>query len=562
MQSIVVPASVGSIGYEAFINCYSLESVEIKGEKVTDIQKKTFYGDRSLKTVILPTSVKSIAEYAFDGCTALESVEGTDNVTSMKYFAFRNCKSLKTANFPKLKVFNTSVFYGCSMLTTVDMSSAVNIYSAAFGSCSSLSSITIPSTVTAISGDAFDGCYMTADNIHNLSKCDLKITVADVEQEDGLVIKDNKVVLCRRWATSVKMPDTVTRIESFAISECPKLTSIIFSNSLTRISMNEITDCESLQSVDIPASVPSIDNAFRNCPALKDVTLHEGLQTIISSFNTCTMMEELTIPSTVTRISSAFKGFKNLKKLVLLSKGSLPEVDYSFNDKNYSGATLWVDESLTETCRTTTPWSTFGTIKELPSHRSFTITAAGMASSCADRDITLAGRENIKAYIASGFNPATGKVLLTRVWDIPAGTGFILRAAEGTYEVPTTNTSYVYANLLVGTQAETEVPETDGTYNNYILGNGDNGVGFYPSAGGKIQANKSYLHIPATAAVSLKCVRLSFDDEDGSTTGFISVRTLTDRMYGKSPVYNLAGQRKQGLSKGMNIVGGKKIWMK
>lgn len=139
MQSIVVPASVGSIGYEAFINCYSLESVEIKGEKVTDIQKKTFYGDRSLKTVILPTSVKSIAEYAFDGCTALESVEGTDNVTSMKYFAFRNCKSLKTANFPKLKVFNTSVFYGCSMLTTVDMSSAVNIYSAAFGSCSSLS---------------------------------------------------------------------------------------------------------------------------------------------------------------------------------------------------------------------------------------------------------------------------------------------------------------------------------------------------------------------------------------------------------------------------------------
>ena len=217
-------------------------------------------------------------------------------------------------------------------------------------------------------------------------------------------------------------------------------------------------------------------------------------------------------------------------------------------------------------CRTTAPWSSFGSIKKLSANwKSFTLTAKGMDMCCSDEDLdfSIVG-DAVKAYIASGFDPATGKVQLTRVWEIPAGTGFILRGDEGTYDLTVASTGYVYSNLLVGTLTDTEVPETDGSYTNYVLGNGDNGQGFYRSQGETIQAGKAYLHIPTPAAASLKCIRFSFDDEEnGGTTGFIPVKTLTSgSAAADAPVYNLNGQRKPGLSKGMNIVGGQKIWVK
>lgn len=529
---------------------------------VTSIPSKAFQNDRSLQIVSLPNTVTNIEQYAFNGCTALEKVENTDNVEKMGIGAFSGCKALKVASFPKLKAFNTNVFSGCSELTTVDMSSATGIASGAFGYCYSLSSITIPSTVTSINSSAFTNCYMTADNIKNSSSRNPNITIADVEQADGLVIKDTVAVMCRRWATAVNIPNTVNKIDAFAFYDCSKLVSVSLPNTLSRISMNTFGNCESLQSIDIPESVTSIDYAFRNCPALKTVTFHEGLESIANSFNTCGAIENLTIPSTVNSISSCFKELVSLKSVTLMSK-NLPTVsDKSFYGGNAANATLWVDENLVESCETTDPWSMFGDIKELPSHRNFTITAAGMATSCSDRDLDFSGRDDVKAYIASGFNPTTGKVLMTRVWEIPAGTGFIIRGNEGSYELPTTTTGYVYANLLVGTLADTEVPKTDGTYDNYILGNGDNGVGFYLSEGGNMKANKAYLHIPTSVAASKKSIKLSFEDEGDTTTGFISVKDLAAGKQGNTVIYNLVGQRIQGVSKGINIVNGKKVLVK
>ena len=322
--------------------------------------------------------------------------------------------------------------------------------------------------------------------------------------------------------------------------------------------------CKSLKSIDIPESVTSIYNSFQSCPALENVTLHEGLTKISDSFNFNGSIKELTIPSTVREINGSF-GYKDSLKTVILKGKTLPKTDNSFSDVEFSNATLWVDEDLLETCRTTAPWSFFGTIAKMPADwKSFTVTAAGMATCCSDKDLDLSDINDVKAYVASGFNPSTGKVLLSRAWKIPAGTGFILRGDASTYKLPSNTTDYVYANLLVGTQTDTEVPETDGSYTNYVLGNGNNGVGFYRSQGGTMKAGKAYLHVPTATAASLKCIRFSFDDEEGgSTTGFIPVKILTSgSAAADAPVYNLSGQRKLGLSKGMNIRGGQKIWVK
>ena len=56
---------------------------------------------------------------------------------------------------------------------------------------------------------------------------------------------------------------------------------------------------------------------------------------------------------------------------------------------------------------------------------------------------------------------------------------------------------------------------------------------------------------------------ISFGDEDGITTGFVSVKDLYNGSADKTDaIYNINGQRRSSLTRGLNIVNGKKIIVK
>ncbi|MDO5771175.1 MAG: leucine-rich repeat domain-containing protein [Bacteroidales bacterium] len=82
--------SVTSIGYNAFYNCSSLESVEIPNS-VTEIGYEAFRGCSGLTSVSIGNSVTSISERAFWGCSGLTSVEIPNSVTSIGHSAFSGC---------------------------------------------------------------------------------------------------------------------------------------------------------------------------------------------------------------------------------------------------------------------------------------------------------------------------------------------------------------------------------------------------------------------------------------------------------------------------------------
>lgn len=239
---------------------------------------------------------------------------------------------------------------------------------------------------------------------------------------------------------------------------------------------------------------------------------------------------------------------------------TLPTCGTNVFPEDMSDATLYCRSALIEACRNTTPWSGFKDILQMSTTATIDITDAGFATGCYYDDLDFTGIEGLKAYLVSGFNPETGKVLLTRVKEIPAGTGFIVKGVEGTYTIPAAKTRYMYANLLVGALTETSLAATDGSSSNYVLGNEETtGIGFYlPSNGYVLAANKAYLRIPTSLSEAKRVIGLSFDDED-DTTGFIPVSKLTEATNGNSAIYNLNGQRKQSLTKGLNIVNGKKI---
>ena len=64
LDEIILPASVKTIGYDAFCACYSLQKVQFN-DGISEIGAYAFYNCDNLNEIILPASVKTIGDNAF-----------------------------------------------------------------------------------------------------------------------------------------------------------------------------------------------------------------------------------------------------------------------------------------------------------------------------------------------------------------------------------------------------------------------------------------------------------------------------------------------------------------
>ena len=177
------------------------------------------------------------------------------------------------------------------------------------------------------------------------------------------------------------------------------------------------------------------------------------------------------------------------------------------------------------------------------------------------QDVNFTGIDAVKAYIATGYSKSTGKVLLTRVYDVPAGTGLILFGTEGeTTKVPYSEGASYYTNLLKAVTTAKTVPTTEGEYTNFLLGEKSGVVGFYISSGeGEVPAGKSYLQLPTSfigSGAKYGVVEWMFEDE---------VTAIDDIIWfsGKAKngnIYDINGRKMNGTPKqGAYIIDGVKV---
>ena len=131
---------------------------------------------------------------------------------------------------------------------------------------------------------------------------------------------------------------------------------------------------------------------------------------------------------------------------------------------------------------------------------SIAIGKSGKASYCGDQSLDFGYSDEVKAYIATGFDKDEGTIWLTRVKDVPAGVPVLIKGdANKTYDVPMTDSqnSY-YKNMFVGNTSgdKIQIQETDGDLVNYYL----SGDGTFKSVNktANIGTNKCYLQLPGT----------------------------------------------------------------
>ena len=96
LTTIKIPYSVTSIEENAFYECASLAKAIVPCS-VTVIKNKAFKRCKSLKSFLIPSSVTKIRESSFAYC-GLEEMTIHESATTIGYFAFQGCLSLKKSN--------------------------------------------------------------------------------------------------------------------------------------------------------------------------------------------------------------------------------------------------------------------------------------------------------------------------------------------------------------------------------------------------------------------------------------------------------------------------------
>lgn len=191
-------------------------------------------------------------------------------------------------------------------------------------------------------------------------------------------------------------------------------------------------------------------------------------------------------------------------------------------------------------------------IKKLPTTIEVNMSDAGWATLYTPYALDFTTQPGITAYTAA---VADGKVTLTKVDNVPANTGVVLKGdGPSYYQINVAASSETAKGDLIGNaSAATAYNAIDG-YTLYMLKKVGEKAQFVPVTSGSIAAGKAYLKIAAATARNLD---VTFADEaTGISAALMNKETMNNE------VYNLKGQRVAAPMKGLYIVNGKKMVIK
>ena len=242
-----------------------------------------------------------------------------DGVKEISEYAFDYCNGLTKVAIPdSLTVFDNNVFSRCKGLTDITVNDTntklSDVYGVLFNKyktslliypCGKTEdSYIIPESVTKIESWAFLRCT-------NL----MRITIPDSVTKIGMGAFNGCASL-----TDITIPDSVIEIAGHTFCGCTRLTSITIPDSVTKIGMGAFYGCTGLTDITIPDGVTVIgDGAFNGCTGLTDITIPDGVTVIgDGAFNGCTGLTDITIPDGVTVIGdNAFAGCTGLTDITI-----------------------------------------------------------------------------------------------------------------------------------------------------------------------------------------------------------------------------------------------------
>lgn len=323
---VTVKDGTTTICNNAFEYCSGLRKVSLP-DTLTDIGNYAFNECGSLSEINFPSSIKKIGDLAFSG-TSLRTIELNEGLEFCGLSAFKNSR-LISVNIPSsVKELGNSIFSGCSSLTDITVTEGNEYYTSEDGvlytkdktvltKCpeNKQGDFTVPNTVTEMSINSVETINLEKINIPsslkndsiNIKACpNLKEINVDSENEkfsslNGILYNKNQAELVRipqNYEGSISVAPSVEtilsnaglgckgieslnsllnvkKIGNNAFADCETLSSVVFSDSLVEVGENAFSNT-ALTSVNLPASVVSVSNAFSNCANLTSITVNDA----------------------------------------------------------------------------------------------------------------------------------------------------------------------------------------------------------------------------------------------------------------------------------------------
>lgn len=381
VRTFSVPASIVSIGNQAFSQCRGLKTVEFAADGVLNhIGSQAFEYTYSLETLTLPNSLKEIGQKCFmnSGLTEITMPDVLEKVGRQLFYEarnlvtvknlskmtftnskdtvygnldgsqmFYNCVALKNVSFAEgADTLPDEAFQACSALEKIDLTGITTLAkyeakesSGLFRDCAALEEIVFDARLTKLSAGMFYGCK----SLTTIYRSDYLAQDAGKEENDTYRFK-NRGIADLSQMTEITAKGNCTYEGTFR--DCSSLKRVDIRNVTKFACADTFMNCTGLQKVTLAGATYTVlqKNMFQNCALLKTVNYWDGSK-IVGEDNEVTLhnninflgvntfqksgIEKINVPQLVTmfgttataaatsRSSYLFDGCASLKTVVL-----------------------------------------------------------------------------------------------------------------------------------------------------------------------------------------------------------------------------------------------------
>lgn len=291
--SITIGTGCQFIGHHSFANITTLQTL-ILSQGLLRIRNRAFYNCTSLQSLSLPSTLQIIGYNAFENCTGITGdIVIPNSVTSMDIFAFKNLTNVGLGNLTigtgltvlsegcfynnRFKgtivipsnitevggIFNTTGTFGSSLSATgLQLNTGLVLIRPfafyLFGDVSGCGPLVIPSSVTEIRNNAFEYSKFTGDLIIPESVSTIGVgVIRNMPFITSIDIRGNVTSLSdinyHPECLTIKIPASVTTLDSYCFQWCPKLTSLTVLATTPPTSPNNILYANNTANIYVPA---------------------------------------------------------------------------------------------------------------------------------------------------------------------------------------------------------------------------------------------------------------------------------------------------------------------
>lgn len=348
IRSIVVSSSVTKIGYNAFRECSNLYSATLN-EGLETMEHGVFYQCSSLIDITIPSSVSKIDQYTFYFCTSLESITFYDGLSEIGTNSFYGCSKLSYIDVPgSVKTIKSYAFGICSKMNYAVLNNGVQTIENNAFYLSSIFAISIYNTVTTIGKSAFSHCSFLRDVFYQGTEEDW--AQISISADNAPLTSDSTIHYEDAFMSMTKVEDDS---KSYFLSDYnlvfnlivkdKTITSFDFAEELpgtTIISIGKeaFQRCSSLTSLVLPNTISTIGNYAFAGSGITSITVPHGVKRIEdSTFEGCVSLTDITLPNSIVYIGwSAIFNDNNLTTIHFIgSEEQWNQISVASNVKTY-----------------------------------------------------------------------------------------------------------------------------------------------------------------------------------------------------------------------------------